>query len=598
MKLQYHFSPVTVATFSYFGSQTVADQNANISSQTVYNFDPTSAFGPNSPTTTPPAPYTGSLAPGPQVITNFFPGQETEYNNEPIFQGEIRSTLGKDNIIVRGYTASIHRLGFQGGDDPTIPITENLALYGTAYGFDNSGNPIPLQTFNGQAEPVQFFAYFHPFEHDYLQGYSAEYDHQMGNDLISLAYDHTHSSTYSGVYESDSFDPLGYALSYTVPDGSNQSFGTWLLRGIFNAGSKLDFTLSNYLNTYRSTYPVDCVGGCPRFAGSTPVQFVFTTSNHTHYDGRLGVSYRLNSDVALRFAAGSSIAPPYLYILSRLPQGTPSYNNTGHFGIQTVNAGNLQPETAFGYNLGADIRSRSNIDTLSADLYSTTLFNQYIQQTFPIGLCTPSGRVCIPSTTGTVPLLGTGYVNLTNARYQGFELTYHHEPAFGFGLTIQGALQRAYPFNISPCFYIAGPCTGSPNTNLSVIPNINFLSGVEGTNGVSNQNIPYAQAYGELNYRFSNDIFLRYGETLYGNNNSYNQPAFWVADASARFPLQKDTAFQVSAYNLFNTHNGLFPVLGEGVSQPLANGQIGLTQANVIGPRRVTLMYLQNFGHP
>src|SRR5579884_861245 len=591
-KIQYHFSPVTVGTFSYLGSQTKADQGANISSQTIYTFAPGLAAG--APPPSPPVPYAGSLAPGAQTVTNLFPGQTTEYNNEPIFQGEVRTSIGKDTLIVRGYTATINRLNFQGGDNPSIPITENVALYGTAYDPDTGA---PLQTFNGQSEPVQFFAYFHQFELDRLAGYSAEYDHAMGDNIISLAYDHTHSSTYSGTYESDAFDPLGWALVYNVPNGSAQDFGTFLLRGLINAGPKLHLTVSNYYNTYRSTYPVDCGGGCPKFFGSTPVDFIFQTTTRTHYDGRLGIDYRLNPNVALRFSLGSAIAPPYLFILSRIPRGT-SFSFSGHYGSQTLNAGNLAPETAFGYDLGGDFRTSSGIDTLSFDLYITNLFNQFIQQTFLIGRCNQAGSSCTPDPSGTYPLYGQQYVNLTNARYEGLEFALRRTPAAGLGFTIQGAMQKAYPYNLSPCFYFSTGCTGTPNTNLAVLPNQNFYGGVEGTNGVSNQNIPYAQAYGQLSYRFPSGFSIEAGDTLYGHNNSYDEPAFWVADGSLRMPLGSGTSFQVSVYNMFNAYPAIFPVLGAGVPAPLANGQIGLTMANVIGPRRITLMFEKSFGNP
>lgn len=594
-KLQYHFSPSTVATVSYLGSQTVTDQNANISSRTYYTFDPASAGGPGAPPNSPPAPYTGGLPTGIVALTNFFPGQETEYNNEPIFQGEIRTTLGKDSLLFRGYTATIDRLTFQGGDDPNVPITQNLALYGTAY--DGNGNPV--QTFNGEAQPVQFFAYYHQFELDQLKGYSAEYDHNIGSNTISLAYDHTHSSTYSGAYQSDSFDAKGYALNYNVPSGSSQDFGTFLLRGIFYYGDKFHVTLSNYLNTYRSTYPVNCVGGCPTFYGSDPVQFIFQTSSSSHYDGRVGLEYRPSPTVALRLSMGSAIAPPYLYILSRIPRGLPSYNRGGGFGTQTVNAGNLKPETAFGYDLGGDVRSKNSIDTLSFDLYSTNLFNQYIQATSLIGTCTPAGRSCKPDPNGTKPLYGTGFVNLSNARYQGLELAFHHDPALGLGFTLQGALQKAYPYNLGPCFYIAGPCGDpkSPSTNLAIIGNQNFTSGVGGSaNGVSNQNIPYSQAYGALRYRFDNGVQASFGETLFGKNNSLNQPAFWVADGSLRVAMPQGASIQLTGYNLFDAHSEIFPVEGAGVPLALQNGQIGLTLGNVIGPRKITLLFVKNWG--
>ena len=598
-KLQFHFSPVTVGTFSYLGGQTVSDQGSNLASQTMYTFDPSTTQG--APPNSPPAPYTGSLQPGNQLLTNLFAGQDVEYNNEPIFQAEVRTTLGNDNILVRGYTAAIKRLTFQGGDDPTVPLTMNEQLYGTAY--DGNGNPV--QTFNGQMVPIQFFGYYHQFEQDKLTGYSAEYDHNIGRNQISLAYDHTHGSTYAGVYAADSFDPKGFSLTYNVPDGSSQDFGTFLLRGIFNMGDKYRLTLSNYLNTYQNTFAVNCVGGCPRFFGSKPLSFIFKTTNSSHYDGRVGLEYRPSSNVAMRFAFGSAIAPPYIGLLTRLQRGLPTYNKTAGYGLEFANSPTIQPETAFGYDLGGDIRSRDGHSTLAFDLYTTTLYNQFISQTSLIGTCTPTAnaRNCIPGTPGSPgskPLFATGNTNLTNSRYRGLELSYRHDPAFGFGYTAQGALQNAYPYNLSPCFYYAGPCgVGSPSTNLAVLPNQNFYAGVGGgANGVSNQSIPYSQAYLEGRYRFKTALELRVGGTLFGRNNSLNQPAFWTANGAISVPFQDGATLEIAGDNLFNAHAGQYPLENTGVPTPLANGMTGLTLGNVIGPRRITVQVRMNVGSP
>lgn len=593
-KLQYHFSGVTVGTFSYLGGQTISDQGSNIASQTTYTFDPSTSLGsaPNFA----PAPYTGSLPVGKAVLTNLFAGQDTEYNNEPIFQAEVRTALGNDNVLIRGYTAAIKRLTFQGGDDPTVPLTMSERLYGTAY--DGSGNPV--QTFNGETLPVQFFGYFHQFEQDKLTGYSAEYDHNVGRNQVSLSYDHTRSETNAGVIAADSFDPLGFSITPNVPDGSSQDFGTFLLRGIFNMGDKYRLTLSNYLNTYRSTFATGCVGGCPRFFGSTPLNFIFKTTNSSHYDGRVGLEYRPNPYVAMRLALGSAIAPPYIGLLTQIPRGLPSYN--GKYGSTFANFSNIAPETAFGYDLGGDVRSRNGRDTLSFDLYLTNLFNQFITQTTQIGMCTPTknGRNCVPDPAGTKPLFATGNTNLTNSRYQGLELAFRHDPPSGFGYTLQGALQNAYPYNLSPCFYYAGPCgVGPPSQNLAVIPNQNFYGGVGGGgNGVSNQSIPYSQAYAEARYTFKDLVQARFGETLFGRNNSLNQPAFWTANGGVTIPFQNGAALDIVGNNLFNAHPELFPRENTGVPTALADGSTGLTLGNVLGPRRVTIQLRMKVGSP
>ena len=80
--------------------------------------------------------------------------------------------------------------------------------------------------------------------------------------------------------------------------------------------------------------------------------------------------------------------------------------------------------------------------------------------------------------------------NLGHARYEGVELAVNHSPVFGLGWKVQGSMQRAYTYDLPPFFYCAGstsidPNTGQPvtippgpgclkNTNLAVIPNVNF----------------------------------------------------------------------------------------------------------------------------
>jgi hypothetical protein len=47
---------------------------------------------------------------------------------------------------------------------------------------------------------------------------------------------------------------------------------------------------------------------------------------------------------------------------------------------------------------------------------------------------------------------------------------------------------------------------------------------------------------------------------------------------------------------VFNAHSGLFPTWGAGVGIPLANGQIGATEANVVGPAQWRLVFTKHLG--
>ncbi len=388
---------------------------------------------------------------------------------------------------------------------------------------------------------------------------------------------------------------------------------TYLARGIFNFGDKFSVEESNYYDNYEQ-----------RFTNNGAKSFITTTDGR--YDGRLGLTYRESPDVVLRASTGSSLAPPYLALLD---SGPPSYTlaSNGTYATDTQNQGNIKAETAFGYDVGADFRLGGDKQTIvSTDLYLNNLKNQFVSgavfQNGTVTLCPSGSSKLPPCSTGvtavTVPLFTTTSLNLDDARYEGIELAIKRDPRVGFGFTTQGALLRGYPYDISPCTYsktaIAGGaginCTVA-NTNLGIVPGVNFYgSGTSGTNGnsangagsnfnsVNNHAIPYSQAYGEIHYRTLKGGLVEIGLQYLGPNNSYNVPAFFIGDASVRFPFPNQYSFQISADNLFNAYSGSAITEDGGVGVPLVNGQTGLTNANTVGPRLFRFIVEKKFGGP
>jgi hypothetical protein len=177
--------------------------------------------------------------------------------------------------------------------------------------------------------------------------------------------------------------------------------------------------------------------------------------------------------------------------------------------------------------------------------------------------------------------------NLGNARYEGVEVHVEDAPRQGFGFKLQGSLQRAFAYDLSPAFYstTAGPYT----TNLGVIPNINFQASGNGFNAISPGRIPYSQGYGELNFRTSRGVLALLGCTYFGSNNSYNQPAFEVLNASLRFPLVNGAWIQLSANNLLDTYGNPYSALLAGVPVPLINGKLGAIAGSNVGPTSLQL---------
>jgi outer membrane receptor protein involved in Fe transport len=593
LKFRYRIGSNTFVTASYFGSQSTANQSGNTSSVVPALFTPAKG-------------YSGSLAAGSTVnyLNGYFAGGQNEYetNNEPIFQGEISSSIGNDTIVGRYYHASIARLQSGGNADPFAPTTLYSNLYGTASGFP---------TFNGEQQSLSVWDYWNSTEIDKLFGYSLEYTHPFGetdqltfaadaNQSTSVDYDAFLTYNYNGKQCPLASQLFCMSTTNSLPAGAQQNFTTFLLRNRAQITPQFAATVSLYQNVYHSTYPTSCAS--TYVIVTQQPSCTFDSSTPTHFDPRLGLEWRPHPNVAVRASAGSAIAPPYLYVLSQL-NGEIAFTPGNHYATQYVNAGNLHPETAFGYDIGADYAFGDHVTYASTDLFLNNLYGQFLQSQYLAGTCTVS-----PCPAGGVPLYKSSYVNLSNARYEGIEVSLTRAPHVGWGFVLSGSTQRGYPYNLPPGFYCSfvvtkkTPCKPSTyDTNLAVVSGTNYLGeyvdGTGGTtSGVDNQSVPYLQGNAEINYRFPNGAFALFGDTLYGKNNSLNEPPFGVAYASISYPLNNVLSFQVSGSNLFNAWAGLFPVFGGGVGVPLANGQTGATVGNVLGPASYRFLFTQRFG--
>jgi hypothetical protein len=668
VKLRYGLSNVTSLTFTYFGSQTRANQAANTGDVTH------STFSLDNSGATPGqiASYSGAIANNSPLDVGFVRTPEYEINNEPILEGDFRTTLNNDTILARYYSAGIHRLLFQGNSqNPFAPTVQQMKLYG----FDAASNTL----YSGQTVPVAFFDYFNQAENDALRGYSVEYDHPFANDdVLTFSVDTTHSTTTSysvftnlncggscaGAQNIDFTDPTTFSLgqSITLPTGSAQNFTTALVRGLFHFGPKLTATWSNYLNYYRNTVPTKCLaisvtygkGHC-NFDGSgttgsadpniTPGQpapgFAFATTTSSHYDPRLALEYRPEPSTAIRFAVGSAIAPPFLAEISTVP-GAISFSSQTGFATQQLQSASLKPETAFGFDLGADHRFHDGVTFVSGDIYMTNLFNHFITQLYNSGgtcpATDPNTGASTPNGCVGAPLFFKQNINLANSRFEGIELGIKRVPQAGFGFNVQGSIQKGYAYNLPPCFYGSVTVNGQQQcaftTNLGVIAGQNFTGGgINGTmcydpatgaltpppasggcpkvpcptslkscslsvstGGFSNQNVPYAQGYGELSYRTTNGWYGNVNVTYYGKNNSLNLNPFTVLGATIRAPLMQGMSFQISGDNLTNTYSNVWPAFGSGNPIPLANGQFAATQANTLYPRTIRFLLTKEFG--
>lgn len=600
VKFRYNFSPVTSFTTSYLGSQTWTDQNGNHVMGINQLFAPCGLTGTNKTAPASCPGYTGTaLQNGQKVFTwqNIFPpAGEWEVNNEPIFQGELRTLAGSDTILARYYTASINRLQYNAIDNASQSFTGTYELWGCtgSGGCTKATNP----QYTGQATTVTFPGsnYFRDSEEDRLNGLTLEYNHPFGDNLVTASFDTVYSATKAYTYSP--------GLSVSVPDGAHQRFNTLLLKGQFFVTPKLQFFMGNYFENYAQHFSPD--------AGVT-----WKDQNITRYDPRIAFEWRPNSRMAYRISAGSAIAPPYAALLNT-PTAFASFRTGSLFETGTLNNPNLQPETATSYDVGADFRVLDNQTFLTFDGYLTNLRGQFLTGTFIDPNCpfynTTSKACATTASASTVPMFWSQPQNIGTSRYAGVELALRRLPLTGWGYKAQAALVRAYPYGLGPCFYGVPAANGTVNctvagANLGIINNQNFqgsgtsgsnpLAGVSGSGffSISNHAIPYAQAYLELSHRWANGMYASFGEQLYGHNNSLNVPAFWVANGTFRLPISKNVDagnVQFSVDNVFNTYGNEYITQAAGVPATLVNGQIGLTNANVIGPRNFRLVFTRN----
>ncbi len=288
LKLRYQITPSITATVSYLDGQTVADQNGNTGNITEAQFMPGSG-------------YSGALHSGAQQVMYLFPGApNTEVDNEPIFQAELSSALGNDTILARYYHASLYR-ETQQGTGPGILDAYPLTLYGSSNGFS--------KPFNGLTAPIDFQDYFNESELDKLGGWSFQYQHPFGQNTLTFGVDQ--NTTQAQAYELSTF------TSVSIPQGSSQLFTTLQAHANLQLSPTVTAMLADYANIYRSTYATNCpfAGGFSNCAidGSN---VTFATSTTSHNDPRFGFVWQPRSSLAVRFAGGSAIAPPYLDLLS------------------------------------------------------------------------------------------------------------------------------------------------------------------------------------------------------------------------------------------------------------------------------------------
>ena len=626
-KIAFNFSDNTSLKLSYLGGQSVngnGDVNAYDTSQVgttglpAFSFQPCGSANqgltcyPGAPGSTyncaspGNGPACGSAIP---FDLSTFNGQGYNSLQQNLFQGEFRTTLIRNaTLLARYYSGSLNNYATEG---PSQPLNTSLNAFGTIplcptgttfnnnpasktfTGLCSDGSAPANTTFNGQRAVFSTASQPNTFAtNDTMNGGTIQLQEQLGQDTLTFAYDRSQQGSASTANE-----PSVGIVVFSPVAGSKQTNQTFSLRGDLPIGQNVMLNLSDYQINYRSHYSID--------GGAT-----FNDATHAYNEPRAAFTWRPVNNTIFRASTGGSVAPPYISLVSsggptwsQIIGGVPSAG-----WIQNANNGNINAETAWGYDLGVDHRlARDTV--VSLDVYATQLHNLFLTTTTTVTGAAAAGcpnAPCVVSQTG----------NLGQARYQGLEFAINHSPILGFGYRLQGSLQRAYTYNLPPYFYCAGttdPKTGvtTPpgpgciyNTNLAVVPNVNFggqTTAISGApSGINGGRVPYATGYAEVNWAGHYGQYYNLGATYFGNNNAYNEPAFLVYSANARLKLNdRGTRVQLSADNLFGAYGNPYAGFFNGIPLPLVNGA---TQTSLTTGAQVPVYYAAtaagNYGPP
>jgi hypothetical protein len=589
-KLRFNFGQTTSLTLSYLGGQNFGhtDNVGEAASYAPVGDLANSSFSSFAP----PPGYTGSVPAGTPIpfdLSAFLPGFGN--NEQSLYQAEFRTTFGQWTALARYFDADAidyayldvppTRFVFGGktwGGLAVCPPGQNWNPANPSFPNCSGGSAPTTEFFNGQQATFSVAnATNQSLTDSHERGESLQFSRAFGNgsDLELSADRSINGSTLFINIPTSGLPPY-----YSTPPGSSQQFLTESVRfGIF-AAPQVYVKLADYAIQYSSHFSSNGGGLAPPVPGGTIPPAIWGNATRAYDAPRLALTWQPNADTSFRFATGWSIAPPFLSLLNGFPAPGEIINGIPTSGFdENLNNGNIAPETAFGSDIGVDKRFHESM-FVSFDAYLENLRNMYLPSTFLINqdFAGTSSQPC--PAIGLCPLYATETQNLGHARYEGVELSMGDIPISGLGFRLNFNMMRAYAYDLPPGFYCttvpANKCTPYYyDTNLGILPNINFEATGIGANSLNAAAVPYSMGYGELNWRTIEGAYYEVGATYYGSNNSYSWPAFFVVSAGIREPLGSHLFVQLSGDNLTGAHDQLWTDQLGGIAAPLAPECVG-----------------------
>ncbi len=537
LKLRYNFSPATsfeagfVGAWGGYNPQGTA-WGTSLGATTIVpclTSDPEKCTNPNF------AYLTGSKVPG----YGWYTGSSV-YNNQTLFDAQLRTSIGTNTLLVRPYVGVIEPEIILGAGQTSFPnffsppgvnpSNPDASATGSAYQnfvSDCSGNfGTPTNPAGGvtvvEDRTECFGGAYTTFEQDKLYGSTFSFLHPFGDSLLNFTYDFHGQSTYAYI-DNPSF--------VSVPFSTNR-YSTFSLTGDLHLIRNLGIDVG----LYDTTWSVDGVQRANP-ASLTDTSLTGLSRKITRFDPHLAFSYRPGGGLAYRASYGTSATFPFIGQVSGLATyQTPAASLGPPFqfgGTLTEKNPNLVPEVAIEEGLGFDKRFR-NGSVASVDLQNTVVHDVFEQLTSAVQSPTGLEGIFLP-------------INVARLRTQLATLKYGYAPRTGLGYNAQIAAERSVVDGLGPNLYTPGGPGSFPVNNVQICGNGVAAPGIPTC-------IPYLKGYGQLTYTWRDGTYAGLGLNYEGKNNAYFQPPFALVDFTFRKPVTPMLELQVGVENLLNTN--------------------------------------------
>ncbi len=516
-KLRYDFSDATSLEVGYLSTQ-----SSYLPQATAYGVDagavpiagciPTTLAHISSAECT--SPYAASHVGNPTQGYFFYPGSNV-YNVMPIFEGQLRTAIGQNTLLIRPYAGSIQRIidGSGEANYPTFwfPATTSDAFC-TAGAY---GSVAPTQV-GGLKECMQ--GPYSTYEHDKFTGTTYSFIHPMGQDSLDFTYDYHSDETYACAG--------GGACTTQVPD-TTEKFNSLSVTGDFAFGGNVSAKAGLYYTDWR----ILGTQAGPYNGHSYPTAPL--NRSVSRFDPHFAFTWRPADSTSYRLSYGTSTTFPYAGISSGAPSLTaPSGTGAATYTLNEKNP-NLTPEHAVEYDLGVDHRFGNN------GILSFDLENNVIHDVFENAL--------VPYSDPLQPQIGlVSYsINAALLNSKMALLSYRYAPKVGLG----------FQANLAATSSIV---SGVPLSNYPTVASGQFGSPANGvqqcSDGGNNVCVPYLKGYGRIDYTTEAGNYIGFGADFEGKNNTYFQPPFVMFDLVIKHPVTKQVDMIISGQNVFNTN--------------------------------------------